>query len=156
MFHFLAKFLNLVKGPPIKFFLNRFFSTTMHSQTKFQIVSGWVLTFGLDPLPRELCSHSLLCQWAFYVVRVQSMIARWVSMRIDWLSCGDYRLWMGYDDRRPIKLEEELGCFIKINGLKICASLRIFLENSTCSITQQAHMHILLVKLKRKKITFFL
>ena len=100
-------------------------------------------------------SHSLLCQWAFYVVRVQSMIARWVSMRIDWLSCGDYRLWMGYDDRRPIKLEEELGCFIKINGLKICASLRIFLENSTCSITQQAHMHILLVKLKRKKITFF-
>ena len=99
--------------------------------------------------------HSLLCQWAFYVVRVQSMIARWVSMRIDWLSCGDYRLWMGYDDRRPIKLEEELGCFIKINGLKICASLRIFLENSTCSITQQAHMHILLVKLKRKKITFF-
>ena len=100
--------------------------------------------------------HSLLCQWAFYVVRVQSMIARWVSMRIDWLSCGDYRLWMGYDDRRPIKLEEELGCFIKINGLKICASLRIFLENSTCSITQQAHMHILLVKLKRKKIACFI
>ena len=27
----------------------------MHSQTKFHIVSGWVLTFGLDPLPRELC-----------------------------------------------------------------------------------------------------
>ena len=56
IFHFLAKFLNLLEGPPIEFFLNRFFSTTMHSQTKFQIVSGWVLTFGLDPLPRELCT----------------------------------------------------------------------------------------------------
>ena len=55
IFHFLAKFLNLLEGPPIEFFLNRFFSTTMHSQTKFHIVSGWVLTFGLDPLPRELC-----------------------------------------------------------------------------------------------------
>ena len=54
IFHFLAKFLNLLEGPPIEFFLNRFFSTTVHSQTKFQIVSGWVLTFGLDPLPREL------------------------------------------------------------------------------------------------------
>ena len=54
IFHFLAKFLNLLEGPPIEFFLNRFFSTTMHSQTKFHMVSGWVLTFGLDPLPREL------------------------------------------------------------------------------------------------------
>ena len=54
IFHFLAKFLNLLEGPPIEFFLNWFFSTTLHSQTKFHIVFGWVLTFGLDPLPREL------------------------------------------------------------------------------------------------------
>ena len=63
IFHFLAKFLNLLEGPPIEFFLNRFFSTTMHSQTKFQIVSGWVLTFGLDPLPRELCVIKDLQTW---------------------------------------------------------------------------------------------
>ena len=69
IFHFLAKFLNLLEGPPIEFFLNRFFSTTMHSQTKFQIVSGWVLTFGLDPLPRELCvdSFKMLFEIAFVV-----------------------------------------------------------------------------------------
>ena len=59
-FIFLAKFLNLLEGPPIEFFLNRFFSTTMHSQTKFHIVSGWVLTFGLDPLPRELWKHLVI------------------------------------------------------------------------------------------------
>ena len=54
IFHFLAKFLNYLKGPPIEFFLNRFFSTSMHGETKFDIDSGWVLTFGLGPLPREL------------------------------------------------------------------------------------------------------
>ena len=35
IFHFLAKFLNYLKGPPIEFFLNRFFSTSMHGETKF-------------------------------------------------------------------------------------------------------------------------
>ena len=55
IFHFLAKFLNFLEGPPTKIFPNWFFSTTVHSQTKFHIVSGWFLTFGLDLLPRELC-----------------------------------------------------------------------------------------------------
>ena len=54
IFHFSAKFLNFLKGPPVEFFRNRFFSTSMHSETKFYIDSGWVLTFGLEPLPREL------------------------------------------------------------------------------------------------------
>ena len=31
IFHFLAKFLNYLKGPPIEFFLNMFFSTSMHT-----------------------------------------------------------------------------------------------------------------------------
>ena len=54
IFHFLTKFLNFLEGPPIKIFPNWFFSTTVHSQTIFHIVSGWFLTFGLDLLPREL------------------------------------------------------------------------------------------------------
>ena len=35
IFHFLAKFLNYLKGPPIEFFKNRFFSTSMHGEIKF-------------------------------------------------------------------------------------------------------------------------
>ena len=58
IFHFLAKFLNFLEGPPIKNFLNRFFSTGMNSQTIFHIDSGWFLTFGLGPLSGELCSSS--------------------------------------------------------------------------------------------------
>ena len=54
IFHFSAKFLNFLKGPPVEFFRNRFFSTSMHSETKFYIDSRWVLTFGLEPLPTEL------------------------------------------------------------------------------------------------------
>ena len=56
IFHFLAKFLNFLEGPPIKIFTNWFFSSTAHSQTIFHIVSGWFLTFGLDLLLRELCT----------------------------------------------------------------------------------------------------
>ena len=55
--NFLAKFLNFLKGPPIKNFLNRFFSTGMNSQTIFHIDSGWLLTFGLGPLSGELWIH---------------------------------------------------------------------------------------------------
>ena len=40
IFHFLAKFLNYLKGPPIEFFLNRFFSTSIYGKTKFDIDSG--------------------------------------------------------------------------------------------------------------------
>ena len=58
IFYFSAKFLNFLKGPPVEFFRNRFFPTSMHSETKFFIDSGWVLTFGLEPLPRELCKTS--------------------------------------------------------------------------------------------------
>ena len=54
IFHFPAKFLNFLKGPPIEFFRNRFFSTSMHSETKFYIDLGCFLTFGLEPFPREL------------------------------------------------------------------------------------------------------
>ena len=54
IFHFSAKFLNFLKGPPVEFFLIRFFSTSMHGETKFDIDSRCVLTFGLGPLPREL------------------------------------------------------------------------------------------------------
>ena len=55
IFHFSAKFLNFLEGPPVEFFLNRFFSTSMHSETKFYIDLRCFLTFGLGPLPRELC-----------------------------------------------------------------------------------------------------
>ena len=55
IFHFSAKFLNFLEGPPVEFFLNRFFSTSMHSETKFYIDLRCFLTFGLEPLPRELC-----------------------------------------------------------------------------------------------------
>ena len=54
IFHFSAKFLNFLKGPPVEFFLNRFFSTSMHSETKFYTDLRCFLTFGLEPLPREL------------------------------------------------------------------------------------------------------
>ena len=54
IFHFSAKFLNFLKGPPVEFFLNRFFSTSMHSETKFYIDLRCFLTFELGPLPREL------------------------------------------------------------------------------------------------------
>ena len=57
IFHFSAKFLNFLKGPPVEFFRDRFFSTNMHSQDKFYWNSGCVLTFGLEPLSRELCNH---------------------------------------------------------------------------------------------------
>ena len=40
IFHFPVKFLNYLKGPPVEFFRNRFFSTSMHSETKFYIDSG--------------------------------------------------------------------------------------------------------------------
>ena len=62
IFHFSAKFLNFLKGPPIEFFLNRFFSTNMHSETKFYIDLRCFLTFGLEPLPRELCRKTkIIC-----------------------------------------------------------------------------------------------
>ena len=35
LFHFSAKFLNFLKGPPVEFFRDRFFSTNMQSQAKF-------------------------------------------------------------------------------------------------------------------------
>ena len=54
IFHFSVKFLNYLKGPPVEFFQNRFFSISMHSATKFHIDLGCFLTFGLGPLPREL------------------------------------------------------------------------------------------------------
>ena len=54
IFHFPVKFLNYLKGPPVEFFKNRFFSISMHSATKFHIDLGCFLTFGLGPLPREL------------------------------------------------------------------------------------------------------
>ena len=54
IFHFPVKFLNYLKGPPVEFFQNRFFSISMHSATKFHIDLGCILTFGLGPLPREL------------------------------------------------------------------------------------------------------
>ena len=58
IFHFSAKFLNFLKGPPVEFFLNRFFSTSRHSETKFYIDLRCFLTFGLEPLPRELWSSN--------------------------------------------------------------------------------------------------
>ena len=54
IFRFPAKFFNFLKGPPIEFFQNRFFSTSMHSEIKFYVDLGCFLTFGLEPLPREL------------------------------------------------------------------------------------------------------
>ena len=53
-FIFRSNFLNYLKGPPVEFFQNRFFSISMHSATKFHIDLGCILTFGLGPLPREL------------------------------------------------------------------------------------------------------
>ena len=58
IFCFLAKFLNFLEGPPIEFFRDRFFSTNIHGQTKFHWNFGCVLTFGLEPLSRELCISS--------------------------------------------------------------------------------------------------
>ncbi len=55
IFRFSAKFFDFLKGPPVEFFLDRFFSTVMHSETKFYIDLRCFLTFGLEPLPRELC-----------------------------------------------------------------------------------------------------
>ena len=57
IFHFRAKFLNYLKGPPVEFFQNRFFLISMHSATKFHINLGCFLNFGLGPLPRELWSR---------------------------------------------------------------------------------------------------
>ena len=59
IFGFLAKFLNFLNGPPTEFFRDRFFSTNIHGKTKFHWNSGCVLTFGLEPLSRELCSPFL-------------------------------------------------------------------------------------------------
>ena len=50
IFHFSAKFLNFLKGPPVEFFLDRFFQLACIAKPN----SLWVLTFGLDQLPREL------------------------------------------------------------------------------------------------------
>ena len=60
IFRFLAKFLNFLEGPPIEFFHNRFFSTNLHGQTKIHWNFGCVLTFGLEPLSRELCLNWIL------------------------------------------------------------------------------------------------
>ena len=64
IFRFLAKFLNFLEGPPIEFFRDRFFSTNIHGQTKFHWNFGCVLTFGLEPLSRELW------QWCSYFLSV--------------------------------------------------------------------------------------
>ena len=56
IFHFPVKFLNYLKGPPVEFFQNWFFSISIHSATKFHIDLGCFLTFGLGSLPRELCT----------------------------------------------------------------------------------------------------
>ena len=73
IFHFSAKFLNFLKGPPIEFFRNRFFSTSMHSETKFYIDLWCFLTFGLGPLPRELCTEknkAIFSSWLSFATRI--------------------------------------------------------------------------------------
>ena len=92
IFRFLGKFLNYLKGPPLEFFLNWFFSISIHGKTKFDIDSGWVLTFGLGPVPRELCNFCISYSFTNQLW-IHSVKKYYFSATIFYVKSMSYHFW---------------------------------------------------------------